>query len=131
MRATVPDTVGYLPFQLGGLLISVAVTLMLLRALARRGLPPHLAAVWGWSPFVQLEAVNNAHVDVLGGALILAAGMLLVGRQAAPLRGRLRGRRRNETHSGHRRPRTAVPAPGPVHRRRGWHLRAALRSLRR
>ncbi|WP_427007916.1 glycosyltransferase family 87 protein [Pseudarthrobacter sp. H2] len=84
VRATVPDTAGYLPFQLAGLLISVALTLMLLRVLARRGLPLHLAAVWGWSPFVQLEAVNNAHVDLLGGALILAAGMLLAG--GRPLR---------------------------------------------
>jgi alpha-1,2-mannosyltransferase len=84
VRAAVPDSLGYLPFQLGGLLISVAVALMLLRVLATRGLPLHLAAVWGWSPFVQLEAVNNAHVDLLGGALILAAGMLLTG--GKPLR---------------------------------------------
>jgi hypothetical protein len=55
------------------------MALMLLRALASRGSPPYLAAVWGWSPFVQLEAVNNAHVDVLAGVLILAAGMLLLG----------------------------------------------------
>ncbi|MEC5182401.1 glycosyltransferase 87 family protein [Arthrobacter sp. CG_A4] len=84
VRAAVPDWVGYLPFQLGGLLISLAVGLMLLRVLAQRGLPLHVAAVWGWSPFVQLEAVNNAHVDLLGGALILAAGMLLAG--GKPLR---------------------------------------------
>lgn len=77
VRAAVPDSVGYLPFQLGGLLISVAVGVMLLRILAARGMPLHLAAVWGWSPFVQLEAINNAHVDLLGGALILAAGILL------------------------------------------------------
>ncbi|MDD1477713.1 glycosyltransferase 87 family protein [Arthrobacter sp. H16F315] len=50
---------------------------MLIIALARRSLPLHLAAVWAWSPFVQLEAVNNAHVDLLGGALILTAGLLL------------------------------------------------------
>lgn len=79
VRATVPDTVGYLPMQLAGLLMSVAVALMLLRSLASRGSPLYLAAVWGWSPFVQLEAVNNAHVDVLGGVLLLAAGMLLLG----------------------------------------------------
>jgi alpha-1,2-mannosyltransferase len=84
VRAAAPDTAGYLPFQLAGLLISVVLALMLLRALARRGLPLHLAAVWGWSPFVQLEAVNNAHVDILGGALVLAAGMLLAG--GRPLR---------------------------------------------
>ncbi len=79
VRATVPDTVGYLPMQLAGLLVSVAVALMLLRALASRGSPPYLAAVWGWSPFAQLEAVNNAHVDVLGGVLLLTAGLLLLG----------------------------------------------------
>ncbi|MET3812616.1 glycosyltransferase family 87 protein [Arthrobacter sp. UYEF3] len=84
VRAAVPDSVGYLPFQLGGLLISAAVVVMLLAALAKRGLPLHLAAVWGWSPFVQLEAVNNAHVDVLGAALMLAAGMLMAG--GRPLR---------------------------------------------
>ncbi|XAS63790.1 glycosyltransferase 87 family protein [Micrococcaceae bacterium Sec5.8] len=84
VQFTAPDSAGYLPFQLGGLVISIAVTLMLLVALARRGLPLHLAAVWGWSPFVQLEAVNNAHVDLLSGALILAAGMLLTG--GKPLR---------------------------------------------
>jgi alpha-1,2-mannosyltransferase len=79
VRATVPDTAGFIAFQLAGLLLSVAMALMLLRALASRGLPPYLAVVWAWSPFVQLEAVNNAHVDVLGGILILAAGMLLLG----------------------------------------------------
>lgn len=84
VRAAVPDSVGYLPFQLGGLLISVAVGTLLIRALAKRGLPLHLAALWGWSPFVQLEAVNNAHVDLLGAALMLAAGMLLAG--GRPLR---------------------------------------------
>lgn len=77
VRLAVPDAVGYLPFQLAGLLISAAVTLMLLRVLARTGLPVRLAAVWAWSPFVQLEAVNNAHIDVLGAALLLGAGMLL------------------------------------------------------
>lgn len=84
VRAALPASVGYIAFQLAGLLISVAVSLMLLAALARRGLPTHLAAVWAWSPFVQLEAVNNAHVDLLGSALILAAGMLLTG--GKPLR---------------------------------------------
>ncbi|RNL52763.1 glycosyltransferase family 87 protein [Arthrobacter oryzae] len=84
VRAGVPDSVGYLPFQLAGLLLGAAVTVMLLRLLARRGQPLQLAAVWGWSPFLQLEGVNNAHVDLLGGALILAAGMLIVG--GRPLR---------------------------------------------
>jgi len=84
VRLPVPDSVGYLPFQLAGLLMSIGVTLLLLAALARRSLPPHIAAVWAWSPFVQLEAVNNAHVDLLGAALILVSGMLLT--RGKPLR---------------------------------------------
>ena len=84
VRAAVPDTAAFLPFQLGGLLISAAVAAALVRVLRRSGRPPYLAAVWGWSPLVQLEAVNNAHVDVLGGALILAAGLLLL--NGRPLR---------------------------------------------
>ncbi|MCX6500517.1 MAG: glycosyltransferase 87 family protein [Arthrobacter sp.] len=78
VRAAVPDTVGYLPSQLGGWLISTAVTLMVLSILAKTRGPLHLAAAWSWSPLVQLEAVNNAHVDVLACALMLAAAMLLV-----------------------------------------------------
>ncbi len=78
VRAAVPDSVGYLAFQLAGLLLGAVVTAMLLRLLGRRGLPLQLAAVWGWSPFLHLEGVNNAHVDLLGGALVLAAAMLLV-----------------------------------------------------
>ncbi|MFH5877431.1 glycosyltransferase 87 family protein [Arthrobacter sp. NA-172] len=78
VRSFLPDTVGYLPFQLAGFLLSGAVTVILMVLLRRRRLPQHLAAVWAWSPFVQLEAVNNAHVDILGTVLLLAAGMLLV-----------------------------------------------------
>ena len=84
VRIALPDSVGYLPFQLAGLLMSVGVTLLVLSALARRGLPAHIAAVWAWSPFVQLEAVNNAHVDLLGAALILVSGLLLT--RGKPLR---------------------------------------------
>ncbi len=84
VRAAVPDAVGFLSFQLAGLLVSAGVTAVLVRVLRRSGKPAYLAAVWGWSPLVQLEAVNNAHVDVLGGALILAAGLLLL--DGKPLR---------------------------------------------
>jgi alpha-1,2-mannosyltransferase len=78
VRAAVPDSIGYLPFQLGGLLISAAITLALLTVLGKGRGPLHLAAAWAWSPLVQLEAVNNAHVDVLAAALMLGAGILLV-----------------------------------------------------
>lgn len=56
VRAAVPDAVGYLLVQLAGLLIGGAVTLMLLRVLARTGLPVRLAAAWAWSPFVELAS---------------------------------------------------------------------------
>ncbi|MBG0740052.1 DUF2029 domain-containing protein [Paeniglutamicibacter antarcticus] len=87
VRLTVPDGIGYAAFQLAGLLVSLAVTVMLLLALPRLGLPRYLAAAWAWSPLVLIEGVNNAHVDLLGGALLLAAGLLLTaGRAGKPLR---------------------------------------------
>ncbi|MDQ6740294.1 MAG: glycosyltransferase 87 family protein [Actinomycetota bacterium] len=87
IRLAVPAAVGYLAFQVGGLLVSLAVTLLLLAALPRLGLPRYVAAVWAWSPLVLIEGVNNAHVDLLGGALLLASGLLLTaGKTVKPLR---------------------------------------------
>ena len=57
--------------------------------------------------------VNNAHVDVLGGALLVAAGIAPGQRKAAPLRRRFRGRCRHEIHPGHRGPRTTVQTARP------------------
>ena len=50
---------------------------LLLAWLARRGLPPGLALVWGWSPLVTLEFASSAHFDVIGIALVVAALGLL------------------------------------------------------
>ena len=80
VRALVPVSARFLPFQVAGLVLVVAVTAVLVVAMRRRGTDPRWAACWGWSPFVVLEAVNNAHVDVLGclagvlGTLVLAVG---------------------------------------------------------
>ncbi len=74
----VPDAqVGFLAFQLAGLLLNLAVTVALLAFLRRTGRPAHQALWWAWSPLVAFEAVNNAHVDALGAALALAAALLL------------------------------------------------------
>lgn len=77
VRALVPVTAQFLPFQVAGLLLVVAVTAVLVVAMLRRGLDPRWAACWGWSPFVVLEAVNNSHVDVLGCLLALLGTLVL------------------------------------------------------
>jgi uncharacterized membrane protein len=65
---------GYLPPQLGAVLLAAGVTLLLLLVLPRFSTDPRRAALWAWCPLVALEAGSNAHVDVL--AVLLAAGAL-------------------------------------------------------
>jgi alpha-1,2-mannosyltransferase len=79
VRAVVPDGVGYGAFQVAGVLIQTAITLLLVRALRRRGKPIWWAALWGWCPLVASEVVNNSHVDALGALLALAATLLVAG----------------------------------------------------
>ena len=71
----------YWPMQLTGLLISLATTVILLRALVSRGRDPRWAALWGWSPLVATEAITNSHIDVLGALLILVATLLAASRR--------------------------------------------------
>ncbi|GAC1371395.1 MAG: hypothetical protein NVSMB43_07360 [Pseudarthrobacter sp.] len=73
--------VGFIAFQLAGLLLSVAVTVLLLAFLRRTGRPAHQAVWWAWSPLMAFEAINGAHVDALGAALVLGAALLLAGRR--------------------------------------------------
>lgn len=77
VRFLVSPDVQYLPFQVGGLLISVSVTWLLLSALRRRKLDPRWAGLWAFCPLVATEAVTNSHVDVLGAALAFAASLLV------------------------------------------------------
>ncbi|MEV7508526.1 glycosyltransferase 87 family protein [Streptomyces sp. NPDC090085] len=65
------------PLQTGAALVSLGVTAVLLLILRRRGDDPRKAAYWAWCPAVPLEAVNNAHIDVLG-VLLAVAGLGLV-----------------------------------------------------
>ncbi|MFC9327031.1 hypothetical protein [Kitasatospora sp. NPDC057015] len=84
--------------QVGGALLAVATTAVLLAVLRRRPGPPGRAlwraALWGWCPGVAVWAVNDAHVDVLG-ALLTVAGLglapTLAGRGRAAVRGALLG----------------------------------------
>ncbi|MFP1628034.1 glycosyltransferase 87 family protein [Streptomyces sp. 5K101] len=70
VHAVSPDGVRHKAFQTGGAVLALATTLVLLRILRRRG-DPRNAAYWAWCPAVPVEAVNNAHADVL--AVLLSA----------------------------------------------------------
>ncbi|MFF3013159.1 glycosyltransferase 87 family protein [Streptomyces sp. NPDC057939] len=72
-----PEGSRYKPLQIGGALLSVGVTGACLLILRRRGRDLRDAAYWAWCPAVPVEAVNNAHVDVLG-ALLAVVGLGLV-----------------------------------------------------
>ncbi|MET7619391.1 glycosyltransferase 87 family protein [Streptomyces sp. NPDC005408] len=78
-----PDGSRHKALQTGGALLSVGTTAALLLVLRRRGGDPRRAAYWAWCPIVPIEAVNNAHADVLG-ALITVVGLgVLVRRRIA------------------------------------------------
>ncbi|MFD3679905.1 glycosyltransferase family 87 protein [Streptomyces sp. NPDC058613] len=69
------------PLQAAAGLVSLGVTGSLLLILRRRGDDPRKAAYWAWCPAVAVEAVNNAHVDVLG-VLLAVIGLGLVASRA-------------------------------------------------
>ncbi|MFT2750848.1 glycosyltransferase family 87 protein [Clavibacter sp. Sh2036] len=79
VRAVVPVGAEYAAFQVAGLVMMTAVTLLLLRALRKRGKPLWWAALWAWCPLVASEVVTNSHVDALGVLLALAASLLVAG----------------------------------------------------
>ncbi|TDD46647.1 DUF2029 domain-containing protein, partial [Nonomuraea terrae] len=62
-----PEGSRHKPLQIGGAVLAFATTIMLLRV------APARAAWWAWCPAVPVEAVNNAHVDVLGVLLTVIA----------------------------------------------------------
>ncbi|MFK4484375.1 glycosyltransferase 87 family protein [Curtobacterium sp. AB7] len=77
VRAFVPATAQYMPFQVAGLLLSLLVTVALVVVLRKTGRPTWWAALWAWSPLVASEAVTNSHVDALGAALATAGAVLV------------------------------------------------------
>ncbi|WP_079039077.1 glycosyltransferase family 87 protein [Streptomyces sp. Root431] len=62
--------------QTGAGILSLAVTGLLLVVLRKRG-EPRRAALWAWCPAVPVEAVNNAHIDVLAVLFSVAAFTLV------------------------------------------------------
>lgn len=77
VRAAVPASAEYWPLQLAGLLLSVAITLLLLSGLHRWGLDPRWAALWAFCPLMASEGITNSHVDQLA-ALLTVAGVFLI-----------------------------------------------------
>ncbi|MBN6056530.1 DUF2029 domain-containing protein [Nonomuraea sp. RK-328] len=63
-----PDAVRHKVLQLGGWVMAVLVLVALCRQAGAR-----TAASWAWCPAVPVEAVNNAHVDMLGVLLVVLA----------------------------------------------------------
>ncbi|MER5461410.1 glycosyltransferase 87 family protein [Streptomyces sp. NPDC002668] len=80
VHALSPDGVRHKALQTGGALLALGTTAALLLVLRRRGDPRH-AAYWAWCPIVPIEAVNNAHADVLGALLTVVALGVLVRRR--------------------------------------------------
>lgn len=76
VRLVVGPDAQYWPMQLVGLLASVAISVMLVVALVRRGRDPRWAALWAWCPLVATEAITNSHIDIVGSLLLLVATLL-------------------------------------------------------
>ncbi|MFF5455019.1 glycosyltransferase 87 family protein [Streptomyces sp. NPDC012950] len=77
-----PDGVRHKALQTAAALLALAVTGLLVVITRRRG-DPWRAAFWAWCPAVPVEAVNNAHVDVLAVLLSVAALALVARRRVA------------------------------------------------
>ncbi|MEU9037323.1 glycosyltransferase family 87 protein [Streptomyces sp. NPDC048352] len=82
VHALSPAGVRHKALQAGGALLSLGVTAALLVVLRRRRALPRTAAYWAWCPAVAVEAVNNAHADVLAVLLSVAALGVVVRRRA-------------------------------------------------
>ena len=77
VRLGAPRTAAYLPMQLAGAVVVLLTVVLLLGALRAARLDPRRATVFGWCPFVLLEAGTNAHVDGTAALLALAATLLV------------------------------------------------------
>ncbi|WP_308401448.1 glycosyltransferase 87 family protein [Streptomyces sp. AP-93] len=78
VHALSPQGARHKPLQAGGALLSVATTVALLLVLRRRG-DVRWAAFWAGCPAVPIEAVNNAHADLLGVLLAVVARHRIAG----------------------------------------------------
>ncbi|MFC5831780.1 glycosyltransferase 87 family protein [Nonomuraea insulae] len=75
-----PEGSRHKPLQIGGALLALGTTLILLTALRPRA--PSRAAWWAWCPAVPIESANNAHVDALG-VLLTVIALIIANRHRA------------------------------------------------
>ncbi|MFB6625035.1 glycosyltransferase family 87 protein [Streptomyces sp. NPDC056374] len=79
VHAVGPADARHKALQTGAAALSLAVTCLLVAFLRRQG-DPRRAALWAWCPAVPVEAVNNAHADVLA-VLFSVAALAVVSRR--------------------------------------------------
>ncbi len=72
-RLVVPQAARDRGYEAAGLLLDLAVLAVLLSLLRRAGRDPRAVALYALAPLPVLEAVQNAHVDVLAVLLVLGA----------------------------------------------------------
>ncbi|MFJ2054741.1 glycosyltransferase 87 family protein [Streptomyces sp. NPDC087908] len=82
VHALSPDGVRHKALQLAAALLALAVTGLLVVVVRRRRSDLRKTALWAWCPAVPVEAVNNAHVDVLA-VLFSVAALAVVARHRA------------------------------------------------
>ncbi|WP_244258423.1 glycosyltransferase 87 family protein [Streptomyces sp. Tu 2975] len=80
VHALSPEDARHKALQTGGALLAAGTTVVLVLVLRRRRGDPRHAALWAWCPAVPVEAVNNAHADVLG-VLLAVLGLWAVVRR--------------------------------------------------
>ncbi|MBB5775756.1 glycosyltransferase 87 family protein [Nonomuraea jabiensis] len=124
-----PEGSRHKPLQIGGALLALGTSLVLLIALSPKA--PARAAWWAWCPAVPIEAVNNAHVDAFGvlltvialitasrhrvrGGLLLGAATAVKLLPAAAAPGMLSGLLAKGGPSGWRRAPAALAVLGPA-----------------
>ena len=78
-----PAGAGAAPAQVMGGLFALAVTVLLMVGLRRRGGDPRRAVLWAWCPLVPLEAASNGHIDV-AAALLTVLALLVVAKGKRP-----------------------------------------------
>ncbi|MFF8293472.1 glycosyltransferase 87 family protein [Streptomyces sp. NPDC016309] len=79
VHALAPADTRHKALQTGAAVLSLAVTGLLVAVLRRWG-DPRQASWWAWCPAVPVEAVNNAHADVLA-VLFSVAALAVVARR--------------------------------------------------
>jgi Glycosyltransferase family 87 len=72
VAAVTPREAGGWGIRVATAVVGIGVSVLLGRLLTAAGRDPRWSAAWAWCPLVLYEAGNNAHVDVVAVALVVA-----------------------------------------------------------